>query len=140
MFKLDDRLGQDTFRIADLELSTLLLMNDSTVPWLILVPKRPGITEIHQIAHQDRLLLIEETALVSKMLEDEFRPDKINVAALGNIVSQLHIHVIARYRGDRAWPGPVWGARGAAAYSEEAARDVVERIRKRLGQMQRVSP
>lgn len=133
MFELNERLRKDTFKITDLELSTLLLMNDSTVPWVILVPKRLDTTEIHQLLPHDRSLLIEEIALVSKMLEDEFSPDKINVAALGNIVSQLHIHVIARYRGDRAWPGPVWSASGAEPYSEEAARDVMERIRKRLG-------
>lgn len=134
MFELNERLRQDTFKITDLELSTLLLMNDSTVPWLILVPKRLDTAEIHQLSQNDRSLLIEEIALVSKMLEDEFSPDKINVAALGNIVSQLHIHVIARYRDDRAWPGPVWSAPGAVPYSDEDARSVAERIRKRLGQ------
>ncbi|MCE5312788.1 MAG: HIT family protein [Nitrospiraceae bacterium] len=134
MFELNERLKKDTIEIAHLRLSLLLLMNDSTMPWMILVPQKPGITELHQLEQKERAMLVEEVALVSDLLEKEFRPDKINVASLGNVVPQLHVHIVARYRNDRAWPGPVWGAAGAIAYKEQDAEKLAERIRELLKQ------
>lgn len=92
-----------------LALCRLLLMDDSQYPWFILVPERPDISEIHQLADADRARLWEESALLSRALVKGFAPDKLNIAALGNQVPQLHVHHIARYRHDPAWPQPVWG-------------------------------
>ncbi|MDX9713975.1 MAG: HIT family protein [Dissulfurispiraceae bacterium] len=128
MFELNERLKQDTFEVARLQLSKVLLMNDMTVPWLILVPQRSGIRELHQLEQKDLTVLVEETALVSGLMEKEFSPDKINVASLGNIVAQLHVHIVARFSNDRAWPGPVWGAAGAEQYTEHDAAKMVKRI------------
>jgi len=98
----------------------VLLMRDSRYPWVILVPVKPDLRELHDLEAADRARLIEEIAQVSRVLERLFRPDKVNVGALGNIVTQLHVHVIARRVGDSAWPGPVWGHGPALPYSAEA--------------------
>lgn len=122
-FQLDARLAADCLILGRFPLSRLLLRNDATYPWLILVPERPGISEVFDLAAADRAALAEETALVARMLKALCSADKINVAALGNIVTQLHVHVIARYTADPAWPGPVWGRTPARAYApDEAAR------------------
>jgi len=92
-----------------LALCRLLLMDDSQYPWFILVPERHDISEIHQLGEADRARLWEESALLSRALVKGFAPDKLNIAALGNVVPQLHVHHIARYRHDPAWPAPVWG-------------------------------
>lgn len=117
MFSLHQRLKDDTVEVVRLGLSVVLLLNDRTVPWLILVPARPGAVELHDLSAADRGVLIEEVALASKVIAEVHGPDKINVGALGNIVSQLHIHVIGRSKTDRAWPGPVWGTPGARPYT-----------------------
>jgi diadenosine tetraphosphate (Ap4A) HIT family hydrolase len=117
MFELHERLAADTVEVTRLELCRLLLMGDARWPWLILVPQRAGMTGIHQLAPADRALLIEEVAAASAVLEALCRPDRINVGALGNLVPQLHVHVIARHAGDPAWPGPVWGAGAPRAYA-----------------------
>lgn len=116
MFELDERLRADTTAIAELGLSLVLLMNDRTMPWLILVPRRSGVREIYELDSVDRAALMDEIAQVSGVMADIYRPDKLNVANLGNIVLQLHVHVVARYKSDRAWPGSVWGAPGAQPY------------------------
>lgn len=116
MFQLHERLKRDTFEVTELKLSLVLLMNDSSVPWLILVPKREGVSEIHALPKKDRAQLIEEVSAVSEAIEEIYSPDKINIGALGNIVPQLHIHVIGRSKGDRAWPGPIWGQGQAVPY------------------------
>lgn len=108
-FVLHTRLEADSILIRDLELSQLRLNNVKTVPWLILVPKRAGIKEIYELMPPDRVMLVEEIAKASKALVELYAPDKINVAALGNAVPQLHVHVIARFASDAAWPDPVWG-------------------------------
>jgi diadenosine tetraphosphate (Ap4A) HIT family hydrolase len=118
-FALHPRLEADTVPVKLLGLSRLLLMNDETWPWLILVPERPDIREIHQLNAAERVMLIEEIAHVSETLERLFAPAKINVAALGNMVPQLHIHVIARFKDDPAWPKPVWGATPPAPYAPQ---------------------
>ena len=91
-------------------------MNDSRFPWLILVPEREGAREIHELTPADRAVLIEEIARVGEVMARLFQPDKLNVGALGNIVPQLHVHVVARFAADPAWPGPVWGSGAAVPY------------------------
>ncbi len=116
MFELHPRLAADTVLLADLPLSRALVMGDARYPWVILVPRRADLREIHDLARAERGRLMEEIAALSEALERECRPDKINVGALGNLVPQLHIHVIARFVGDPAWPGPVWGQGTAEPY------------------------
>lgn len=121
-FSLHARLAADCVTLADWPLCRALLMNDASYPWLILVPRRPGLTEFHQVDSGDMLQLADEICNASRALEAAFRPDKINLGALGNMVPQLHIHVIARFREDPAWPGPVWGAQPPVPYGEAALR------------------
>jgi diadenosine tetraphosphate (Ap4A) HIT family hydrolase len=121
-FVLDPRLEGDTLPVGDLALSTLRLAKDARFPWLILVPKRAGTAEIIDLDAMDRAVLLDEVVLVSEALRSATRCHKLNVAALGNQVRQLHVHIIARFEADAAWPGPVWGAGEAVAY-EPAARD-----------------
>lgn len=131
-FALADRILADTTAIASLGLSELRLMNDKRFPWLMLVPRKVGAEEIIDLDAGERAVLTEEIAQVSAALRAITGCDKLNVAALGNIVRQLHIHVVARFAGDAAWPGPVWGAGEAIAY-EAAERDrFVEKLRHTL--------
>ncbi|BBE72691.1 HIT domain-containing protein [Oharaeibacter diazotrophicus] len=132
-FELDPRLAADTLPLGELGLSRLLLMNDRTYPWLILVPRRAGLAELIDLPAAERHRLMDEIALVSTALRDLARPDKINVGALGNMVRQLHVHVIARFTTDPAWAGPVWGKTAAVPYSEAGARDMAERLAAVLG-------
>lgn len=118
MFKLDDRLAADTLTLGRFGLSGLLLHRDANYPWFILVPERENITEIYQLPAAEQEQLIRESSLLAETLMAVFNPDKINIAALGNVVPQLHIHHIARFRSDPAWPGPVWGAVSASSYSD----------------------
>lgn len=108
-FALDPRLEADTLEIAALPLAVVRLMNDRRFPWVILVPARAGAIEIVDLAPADRATLIEEIARVSAVMRELFRPAKLNVAALGNVVPQLHVHVVARFTTDAAWPNPIWG-------------------------------
>jgi diadenosine tetraphosphate (Ap4A) HIT family hydrolase len=114
--------------VARLPLCRVLLMNDRRFPWLILVPERDAAREIHQLSPADRATLIEEIALGSGVLERLFQPDKLNVGALGNVVPQLHVHVVARTVGDPAWPGPVWGSGAAEPYTEDELAEVRARL------------
>jgi diadenosine tetraphosphate (Ap4A) HIT family hydrolase len=108
-FTLHDRLAADSVALGDGPLSSVRLMHDRRYRWLILVPRRAGLREIHELAAADRALLIEEIALAGQALQAATRAAKINVGALGNLVPQLHVHVVARSPGDPAWPGPIWG-------------------------------
>lgn len=132
-FVLHPRLARDTVALGRLRFSLLLLMNDATYPWIILVPERPGAREIFELAENDRLTLMEEVALSSRALWEAFRPDKLNVAALGNLVPQLHVHVVARFRSDPAWPAPVWGQTEVRPYSEDALQEMRTRVMRSLG-------
>lgn len=123
-FELDPRLAADSLPMADLELCSLRLMNDRRFPWLLLIPRRPDCTELLDLQPDDQTRLWREILQVSKALKRLLEPDKLNVANLGNQVSQLHVHVIARFRTDAAWPGPVWG-RGLAEPWGEDARDLI---------------
>ena len=127
-FTLDARLAADALPVGRFGLSRLLLMNDATYPWLILVPERPAISEIFDLAPADLESLAAETALVGRMLKALVAADKINVAALGNVVPQLHVHVIARFVADPAWPGPIWGRVPARAYTVDEAAPLVDKI------------
>jgi diadenosine tetraphosphate (Ap4A) HIT family hydrolase len=131
-FALDPRLAADTLPIGDLKLSRALLMNDARYPWLILVPRRAKLSEIVELAAQDRAALIEEVAAASAFLRALPRVDKLNVGALGNVVRQLHVHVVGRAVGDPAWPGPVWGAGEARRYESGAAEALIARARDAL--------
>ena len=124
-WQLHPQLAQDTHPVAHLGLSELRLMDDANHPWLVLVPRVAGIIEIIDLPAGQRAQLTTEIDAVSRALRLLFAPDKLNVAALGNMVPQLHVHVIARYRTDIAWPRPVWGAAGARPYSPE---ELVERV------------
>jgi diadenosine tetraphosphate (Ap4A) HIT family hydrolase len=133
VFELHPRLDADTIVLGQFTLCLVLLMNDATFPWLILVPQRPDIREVFDLDSIDRHHLIEEIAVASRALSETFDADKINVAALGNVVAQLHVHVIARFHADRAWPSPVWGVCKPRPYDCGAVDDVCHRIRGRLG-------
>ncbi len=108
-YQLHPHLACDTIGVTDLDLCQLLLMNDQTYPWLIMVPKRAGMRELHDLLPGDQQTLMTEVTKVSRAMQRLFKADKMNVAALGNMVPQLHVHVIARYESDPAWPGPIWG-------------------------------
>jgi diadenosine tetraphosphate (Ap4A) HIT family hydrolase len=127
-FVLHERLQADSIFIGDLALSQLRLNNVKSVPWLILVPRRPDVREIYQLDAADRTALIEEIAQASRALDALYAPDKINVAALGNQVPQLHVHVIARFTGDAAWPDPVWGKVTMEPYELKAIAEIKEKL------------
>lgn len=107
-FDFDSRLDAN-IHFADWKLSTVFISDDSRFPWLILVPRRSGVREIHDLADQDQQTLMSEMMLASKAIVRAFQPDKINIGALGNVVEQLHIHVLGRRQDDPLWPDPVWG-------------------------------
>ena len=128
MFQLDPTLATDCVVIGDLPLSRVLLKNDRNWPWLILVPRREGVGEIHELNAVDQHRLIDESSQLARVMRELFVPDKLNVATLGNQVRQLHIHHIARYSDDPAWPGPVWGRCVAKPYSERALDALRDRL------------
>ena len=124
-FKLDPQLEQDTVLVADWHLCQVRLMNDSRYPWVILIPKIEDVSEIHQLADEQQQLLLGESVRLSKALEQLFAPHKLNVAALGNMVRQLHIHHIVRFEDDASFPRPVWGVGDAVPYEAEALSETV---------------
>lgn len=117
-FELHPRLRADTHLLGKFPLSMLLLMNDAHYPWFILVPRRAGVSEIYQLTSDDQVQLVHESSALARGLADCFAPDKINIAALGNVVAQLHLHHIVRYSHDPAWPAPVWGRVPPRAYTD----------------------
>lgn len=133
MFVLDPRLAQDTLHIGDFPLCRLLLMNDANYPWFILVPRREEVSELFQLDAADQRSLLRETSLLAEVIKDTFKADKMNVATLGNVVSQLHMHVIVRRKDDPAWPAPVWGKHPAKAYSDEQVAALRDKLRMALG-------
>lgn len=129
-FTLDPRLAADTAFVADWGLSRVLLMDDARFPWLILVPRREGLVELDDLAPDEQLQLLGEINGAMALLRNAGPCDKLNIGALGNMVRQLHVHVVARREGDAAWPGPVWGS-GTAVRRASAARDaLVEMLRR----------
>ena len=129
MFVLDSRLEQDTLLLGDFPLCRLLLMNDSSYPWFILVPRREEVSELFQLDGADQQSLWRETTALAETLKDTFGADKMNIATLGNMVSQLHMHVIARRRDDAAWPAPVWGWQPAQPYTDAQVEVVRQKLR-----------
>ena len=127
-FSLHPRLQEDSLHILDLPLCKLLLMNDQHYPWFILVPMKKDLSEIFQLSEADQHQLLKESAWVSEYLLQHFRADKLNIAALGNMVPQLHVHHIARFKTDPAWPAPVWGKFEAKPYSSTEANIVIESV------------
>jgi diadenosine tetraphosphate (Ap4A) HIT family hydrolase len=131
-FQLHPRLKEDCIAIGRFELCQLLMMNDSQYPWFILVPERADVQEIYQLSKTERELLTEESSYLAENLAALYQADKMNIAAIGNIVPQLHIHHIVRYQTDKAWPAPVWGKFDAVPYTERKIADNVARIKERL--------
>lgn len=129
MFSLHPQLAADTFQIAESELNLLLLMNDKNYPWFILVPKRESIREVFQLPQKDQYQMVDESSLLSETLIDGFQAHKVNVAALGNVVPQLHIHHIARFTDDPCWPKPVWGQVAAIPYEDGDRQPIVNTLK-----------
>lgn len=117
-FTLSSRIKNDSVLIKDLELCQLRLIKDGDLDWFLLIPKRANIYEIYELDQSDQLILLKEINLVSKRLVDIKSPDKLNIGAIGNMVPQLHVHIIARYKVDRAWPSPIWGTSSIEEFDE----------------------
>ena len=132
-FAVDEQLANETVPVGDLPLSRVLLKRDRRFPWVILAPRIAGAVELTDLSAEDRGRLMEEIAQVSIALRRLAAPHKINVGALGNIVRQLHVHVVAREEGDEAWPGPVWGAGVALSYADGEAEACADVLRAELG-------
>jgi len=128
MIDLHPQLEKDCIKLGKFSLCSLLLINDSNYPWFILLPNRENTSEIYQLIADDQQQLLAESVFFSHCLDQVFHADKLNIAALGNVVPQLHIHHIARFKTDACWPAPVWGAVSAIPYTEKQA----ECIRKQL--------
>jgi len=126
-FTLDPRLAADTVEVGDLALCRVLLMDDARFPWLILVPRRPDVSEITALSEADADGLWREVRIAARVMQALSNPDKINVGALGNVVAQLHVHVVGRFRSDPAWPGPVWGFETRKPYPPHARAQLLER-------------
>ena len=126
MTDLHPQLQRDCLILGRFELSHLLLLNDSNYPWFILVPDRDDITEIVELSDSDRSQLWQESHVLSTHIMRQFGEDKLNIGAIGNLVPQLHLHHIVRYRSDLAWPAPVWGKTVAKPYSDEALTNCIE--------------
>jgi diadenosine tetraphosphate (Ap4A) HIT family hydrolase len=131
-WSLHPQLADDTISIGDLPLARVLLMNDANYPWTVLVPRRAGAVEIIDLDEGEQTMLMSEIALVAGVLRDVTACDKLNIATIGNLVPQLHVHVVARRRDDAAWPRPVWGTLPARAYEQVARDRLLEAIRREI--------
>lgn len=130
-FKLDPKLEKETKVVADLKLSRILLQDNSLFPWVILVPRKSDLKEIIDLQPENRALLMEELSLISEVMIKLFTPDKLNVASLGNVVPQLHVHIIARYQNDSAWPNPVFG-RGIEKYDRLEYQKLITTLKEEI--------
>lgn len=128
MFKLDQRLEQDTVWLADLPLCRVLLMNDSRYPWLVLVPRVAGTDEVFELDASQQHQLWDESRLVARIMRRVFSANKMNIATLGNVVRQFHMHVVARFEDDESWPEPVWGRGESRPYSETELAEAREKV------------
>lgn len=128
MIKLHPQLKKDCFVLGEFSLCSLLLLNDANYPWFILLPNRESIHEIHQLSKEDQQQLMSESMFFSRCLAQTLQPDKINIAALGNVVPQLHIHHIARFTTDACWPAPVWGAVAPVPYQNKQIETISTRL------------
>ena len=131
-FDLDPRLAGDTVVVGDLPLCRVLLMRDSRFAWLVLVPRQAGLVEVADLSESDRATLWHEVDVAGAALRAVTPCDKLNIGALGNIVRQLHVHVVARTEHDAAWPGPVWGSGKAEAYPDAVLDERLKALRSRL--------
>ncbi|MFV1997532.1 MAG: HIT domain-containing protein [Acidiferrobacterales bacterium] len=129
MTDIHPRLLQDCVLLGRFKLCHLLVMQDANYPWFILVPDRDGASEIYQLAEPDQMQLMKESAILSRGLQKAFGGDKLNVAALGNIVPQLHLHHVVRFRSDAAWPAPVWGKLPALPYETDQLQGVIAKLK-----------
>jgi diadenosine tetraphosphate (Ap4A) HIT family hydrolase len=127
-FILDNRLKADTLFVGDLPLSRVLLMNNAYFPWVILVPIIEGISELFQLTEEDLLNFHNESNYFLEAMSNAYNADKMNIASLGNIVSQLHTHVIVRYKNDEAWPSPVWSFQKTQKYQSDAAKIEIDKL------------
>ncbi len=127
-FTLHPQLANDCFEIAELPLCKLLLCNDSAYPWFILVPRVEDITDIYQLDWQQQQQLLNESSLLSELLMQAFAGDKMNVAALGNVVEQLHVHHVVRFKKDVSWPKPIWGQQPLTPYTEDELEQIKAKI------------
>lgn len=132
-FVLHEKLAADCESLGDLDLCKVLLMHDHRFPWVILVPRIDALRDFHDLPREHALVLFDEIDRVSRILIDEFQAEKINVAALGNQVPQLHVHVIGRYASDAAWPGPVWNAGVVQGVDQAIIRECALVLRRALG-------
>ena len=133
-FALDPRLAADTFVVGETPLNQVLLMNDARYPWLILVPWRCAVTEPFELSDADQAQLWRESMRLGEAMKAHFAADKLNIAALGNQVAQLHVHHIARFHADDAWPGPVWGVGNAVRYGDATLKALMNELRSLLQQ------
>ncbi|OBU22710.1 HIT domain-containing protein [Photobacterium kishitanii] len=131
-FILHPRLMADTTVLGDLPLSQVLLVKEALGPWLILVPRYDALREIHHLSEQDQQQLMRESSAVAALLEQDYQAEKINIGALGNLVPQLHIHHIARFSHDIAWPGPIWGNTNGIQRSDDVQQALAEELRQEL--------
>lgn len=130
--QLDERLVRDSYPVAELPLCQLRLMDDTRFPWLILIPRRAEVSEVFDLNEADRQQLWREASEVGYMLKTLTQADKINIANLGNVVAQLHVHIVARLRGDNAWPGPVWGQGQPQPYDLDGLASMRDHLLARL--------
>lgn len=137
-FLLNKRLKEDTCFICSFSLSEVLLMNDSRYPWIILVPRLKGVNEIFQLSNSNQHQLTDESSFICEKLKTIFNADKINTGALGNIVPQLHLHHIARYKNDDAWPGPVWGKHPPIRYTDEKKENIIQLLKAEFSGMRQL--
>lgn len=128
-FQLHPQLQKDCFILGKFELCQVLLMNDSQFPWFILVPQRENIREIYELSDAEQIMLIRESSYLAKKLAEIFNADKLNIAAIGNIVPQLHLHHVVRYENDKAWASPVWGKFAAVPYTEQQRVLIFEKLK-----------
>lgn len=127
-FKLHSQLQKDCILLGKFELCQVLLMNDSQFPWFILVPQRAGIREIYELSNEDQITLLSESSYLAQKLATIFAADKLNIAAIGNMVEQLHIHHVVRYKTDKAWAAPIWGKFAAVPYSAQQLENLQARL------------
>ena len=131
-FQLHERLQQDCIDLGRFDLCRILMMNDSQYPWFILVPEKVGIQEIYQLTQSERQTLTEESCYLAENVALLYNADKMNIAAIGNLVPQLHIHHVVRYQADKAWPAPVWGKFAAVPYTQQEQADHSAKVKAQL--------
>ena len=132
---LHPRLAADCLRLGAFPLCELLLMNDARYPWTILVPRREGVREIYELTGADQMQLLHESSLLARAMAEALIPDKLNIAAIGNLVPQLHVHHVARFRDDAAWPAPIWGRGTPEPYARDAWKDATAPVLARLPEL-----